>query len=260
MNFLDLCILIFQIVVLLIILVRSIMVMLHHERPVTMIFFVFAIVGYLLSNTYWLAYELLYPQVRMPFAANEIGEWAVFLSLGACLSARIKKISAPVIKELIGTSIFVVANVCLWIGWSGEWIQDIITGLVLIYFYTNLVRFMKQSEILSNGMWIGLACICVIIIAANAAGFFVPKDLVGLYDTIAYIMLFIVMAYFLIRTVISFVDTKKNDIFISFSYASIGWAVIFLYMSSEIVYNIVSFLTILSFFLAHMAHEKEVRA
>lgn len=260
MTFIDSALLIIQMVVMLFILVRLFVLMSRHERTATVIFFVFAIVSNLLSIIYWLGYDILYPDIRMPFAANEIGEWAVFLSLGASLSTRLKKITAPAIKETIATVLFVSANVALWIAWSGEWAQDIITGIVLLYFFTNLVKFLKQSEVLSNVMWIVLGCFCVLIIVANVAGFFVPVDLKGLHEVFAYILLLTVLIYIIARTIISLIGKKKPDTMIGLSYASFAWNIIVLYMSSGVIYQIVVLALILSFFMMFLSHEKEVRA
>ena len=58
------------------------------KRDARTVLFAFAVASVLLSNLYWLAYDILRPGTRMPFAANEIGEWALFLLLGAAVRTQ----------------------------------------------------------------------------------------------------------------------------------------------------------------------------
>ena len=111
-----------QIVVLIIVLAGVLRMILRDEKNIKAIFFAFAIVASLLSDIYWLAYDILRPFSRMPFAANEIAEWAMFVSLGAVLASDIKAFGVDARKESIFSILFVIANVALWIAWSGEWV------------------------------------------------------------------------------------------------------------------------------------------
>ena len=43
-------------------------------RSMMVVFFLFAMITFLVNNTYWIAYDLMLPDVRMPFSADELGE------------------------------------------------------------------------------------------------------------------------------------------------------------------------------------------
>ena len=75
------------------------------RNKLSIVFFTLAIASILLSDLYWLAYDILRPETRMPFAANEISEWALFLLLGATIKvsdgnrygiAKIEKLCAVI--------------------------------------------------------------------------------------------------------------------------------------------------------------------
>ena len=55
------------------------------KREARTVLFAFAVACMLLSGLYWLSYGVLRPGTRMPFAANEIAESAMFLLFGAAL-------------------------------------------------------------------------------------------------------------------------------------------------------------------------------
>ena len=121
-------------------LIASINAIINGSRNIKIIFYTFALVCILLSDTYWFTYDMLRPDIRMPFAANEIAEWAMFISLGKLFSTSKDIFHKSAVKEIICSVIFVIANVCLWMYWTGEYIQDILTGITIIYFLFNLMN------------------------------------------------------------------------------------------------------------------------
>ena len=99
-----------QIVVLLIAFWGILRMIFSDDKNIKAIFFAFAIVALLLSDIYWLAYDILRPDSRMPFAANEIAEWAMFISLGAILASDIKAYGVDARKEVFFSILFVISN------------------------------------------------------------------------------------------------------------------------------------------------------
>lgn len=144
--FLDLLrsIVLFTVVVLSVIRIRQ------RKGKLCMVFFAMAVSSLMLSEIYWLVYDSLRPDIRMPFAANEVSEWAFFMLLGVSLSSRSKLVFSESKKEMFGAVLFAAANVALWIGWSGEFIQDILTGFVYAYFLGVLVTKIKNEGVLNR--------------------------------------------------------------------------------------------------------------
>ena len=147
------------------------------KREARTVFFAFAVASVLLSNLYWLAYDILRPGTRMPFAANEIGEWAMFLLLGASLTS-LRSINFHQARlEVLCTVLFITASTALWISWSGEWVDDIVTGIVYGYFLCCLVALMKQEEMVPSYKWGMLGGVSLLLIAGQVVIFFVPNDM-----------------------------------------------------------------------------------
>ena len=73
---------------LVLILVRMIGRIRIERKSMLVAFYLFGIMSVLLSDLYWLAFYLLYPGQRPPFAANLIGEWAFFMLFSAQLICR----------------------------------------------------------------------------------------------------------------------------------------------------------------------------
>lgn len=226
------------------------------ERSIRLVFFFFAIVANLLSELYWLAFDILYPSSRMPFAANEIGECAIFLSLAASIALSTGFFTPPAILETIGACIFITANVALWIAWSGEWIQDIITGIVVAYFFSKIIKHIKQTGALSSFAWKILGMICVLVIAANTATFFADYALKKIYEMSVCFLMLSADLYFMIRTVLS-LKRKETGVPVSHAFASMGWNVLFLYMSEGVIYNMVNVFCSVSFLLMFLALVRE---
>ena len=114
-----------QSIVLVVIIAKTVRLMDNGKNVFLPFFFMLAMMSFLLSDLYWIAYDVLKPDTRMPIAANEIGECAMILLLSAGLDVVLndkRKIPA----EIVFTFLFIGANIVLWIAWSGEWLQDIL--------------------------------------------------------------------------------------------------------------------------------------
>ncbi|MCR5092455.1 MAG: hypothetical protein K6B72_00565 [Lachnospiraceae bacterium] len=249
-----------QLLVLVYILIRLYQTNVWTGRAVSVIFFSFAIVSWLLSDLYWVAYDLLHPLTRMPFAANEIAEWAIFISLGVTLAELTGPVVAPIRAEVIGIVLFMTVNVALWIAWSGEWVQDIMTGIALAYCLIHLTRHMRQTGVLSRTCRIALGLVCLLIIAANAATFCVPEKYTGMLELTAYILMILTELYFTVRSVIALTGKGDRQVFVSLSFAAHAWCPISMYMSSGVFYNIEMYFFTFSALLMFTAIRREATA
>ncbi|MBP5310165.1 MAG: hypothetical protein J6W58_07150 [Lachnospiraceae bacterium] len=247
-----------QIVVLIIVIAGALRMILHDEKNIKAIFFVFAIVAILLSDIYWLAYDLLRPFSRMPFAANEIAEWASFISLGAVLASDIKAFGVDARKERIFSILFVMANVALWIAWTGEWLQDIMTGFALGYLLFYLMIHLKQSESLSKTEWRILAVVCIALIAANTMTFFVDQSLASTFDQITGMILFAGEIYFITDVLLEFRKGTNPAARISLAFALFAWSITSMYMSADIFYFVSMIVSSLSIYMMFVSLKMEV--
>ena len=94
------------------------------NRHMTLAFFCFGSISFLMSDIYWIAYYFINPGIRMPFAANEFGEGAMFLLLAASLKVVSQQErpdiavseKAPAVKEAAATAVFAAVSTLLWNG------------------------------------------------------------------------------------------------------------------------------------------------
>ncbi|MCR4655794.1 MAG: hypothetical protein K5770_06150 [Lachnospiraceae bacterium] len=267
-----------QIIVDIYILIRLYQLTNKAGRSVRLIFFAFAVTASLLTSFYWVAYDLLHPMTRMPFAANEIAEWAIFLSLASSIVSVAGVFSVPAKRETICALAFLTANVALWITWSGEWAQDIITGIVMGYFFFFLTSYMKQTGALPAPALRLLEIVCIIVIAANIATIFVPDHLKNTTDLAAYLLMLAADLYLIYRVILTFsrqephrirmrflhernafrslpspASGKDPELSISLSFAVYAWSSLFLYMSAGLFYNIASLFCSFSWLLMFAA-------
>lgn len=251
-----------QIIVLIYISSGLFRMMVKNHRTGRTVFFAFATTCALLSDLYWLVYDILRPDTRMPFAANEIGEWAIFLSLGAALAYSVEPYGVSAGKEIAAAILFMAANILLWIAWSGEWLQDILTGISLGYFLIYLMIHMKQHSVWSPLRWRLLGIVCVFIIAGEISTFFVAEEIRIWPDHFCYGLLFATDLYLIISAVRSLrrrPESGHTDS-IGLTFASYAWSLICLYMSAGIFYNTASLLSSFSFLLMFFAVRTEEAA
>lgn len=225
-----------------------------------MVFFTLAIACILLTDFYWLSYDILRPEARMPFAANEIGEWALFLLLGASLNSG-KPLRLREAKwETLCAVLFSAANTALWIAWSGEWVQDILTGLAFAYFLCSLVYQIKAEEVFSPSQWRLLGLICVLLIVGQMGTFFAAEPIRKPLDLFCYAFLFLVALCLLVNTFRAIRKETAPANGVCKAFTAFAWVVITMYMSSGGFYDAAMVLSALCFPLMFLALKKEVDA
>ena len=228
------------------------------RNKLSIVFFTLAIASILLSDLYWLAYDILRPETRMPFAANEISEWALFLLLGATIKVSDGNRYGIAKIEKLCAVIFTVGNVALWIAWSGEWIQDILTGLAFGYFLWNLVEKMKWDESYTRWQWILLGVDCLVLIAGQVGTFLVPEVFRQPLDYCCYVLLFATAGVFIARSIIALAGKDEHKQSVTHSFAAFAWIVVTMYMSAEPIYFGALSLSIVCFAMMWAALVKEV--
>ena len=246
-----------RLIVLIYVLIRIYRLILRPERSLQFIFFTFSTVASLLTDIYWVTFDLLQPGARMPFAANEICECALFLSLASVIAAVTGTFTPPAACETACALMFLAANTGLWIAWSGEWIQDLISFLVLGSLLIRIIRHMKQTDALPALMWKVLGIICIVVIAANIATLLVPEAYKNATDLTAYLLMLAVSLYFMIKIILFLYKKENYRVALSLSFAMHFWCVMFLYMSAGFFYNVANFLATIAHVLIFIALIRE---
>jgi len=227
------------------------------SKPITTALFAFAAISFMLSLAYWLVYSLIRPEGRMPFAANEIGEIAWFLLLAASLESIFHDSHVSAKKEIAFAILFTAASVALWIGWSGEWVQDIIVGFAFGYLLCVCVRALKQSGALRKNEWILLGLSCGLIILAQAATFRVSEAVKQPLDYFCYALMFALLIWLFVKRIAmtKFTDTKAT---LAMSFSIYVFSASTLYMSSGWFYMAALVLSLATLPLMLIALRREV--
>ena len=215
---------------------QSVQLLRENRSPVAALFYTFSLVSILLSDFYWIAYVAIRPNTRMPFAVNEIGEWAFYLLLAASLASVFRGRTAAAAREMIMAAIFAAASATLWIGWSGEWVQDIITGIVCGYFFCVIVRALRASDICSSREWASLGSLCLILIILQALTFVLPQGARQIADVCCYILMFAGIIAFYTKTIREWKRQAPPEALFCLCCATIAWGESCMYMSAEPMY------------------------
>ena len=206
------------------------------SKSITAVFFILCTCSMFLSYIYWLAYELLRPDVRMPVAANEVGEMAINLLLASVLMTVFGVRKPDSYKEAVFDVTFQFVCILLWIGWSGEWVQDIISGLIMCYLVFVTVKALVISGAFTRREWqlqgIGLG---LLVILQGLTFLFegVTKDTL---DGICYVLIFAICVFYGIVTVRAIRNKADRNVQLSLACASFIFGLNAMYMSAEPMY------------------------
>ncbi len=230
------------------------------SNKVLSVFFTFSMVSYFLSEVYYFTYNLLIPDTRMPFAANEIAEASMILFLCAVLEVtmgREKKVNVPV---FIFSVMFIGSNIVLWILWSGEWIKNILFGLPYVYFFYLLISGILKSRA-ATVKEILIFMIASFVVFGLEAAALMPDERIGeILEVSCYPIMYILWILIFVRTV-SALRTKEissagKEIYLSFSLHI--WTMLLMFLSAGIFYNIASLLYIVVLLLMYRSFKKEL--
>lgn len=251
----------FNIIAMLFGVVASLFSMKEGKRPMRLVLFGFAMACFFLSDVYWIIYDAMYPDKAMPFAANEIAEWAFFLLMGAALLADLPKKRVNAVQEIVLAGIFVAGNAGVWILATGEWVQDILTGLTLGYFICCIMARMRYSESFSKTAWRVLAAAALCVLVTQYICMLAKPPYAAYAENVCYAVLFIGIAFLLAASLWEILRGKKADRAVCMSFGLFAWSVIALYLgSNEIVYNTFYVSCSIAVILSLFALRKEVMA
>lgn len=209
---------------------------LSFRRSMAPVFFTFALVSLLMSGLYWLVYDLLRPDLRMPFAANEFGEIGGFLLLASALNAVFLGRFASVRRETVCAAVFVAACTALWIGWSGEWVEDVLVGFCFGYLFCVCVRSLKLTGVLSPFEWRVLNVLAPLLLALQGLTFVLPEPWRSAADYGAYAVTFSVLVCGLGKLIRLLRRGRDAAAQFALAAACFAWSVSTMYMSADYFY------------------------
>ena len=202
-------------------------------ESLTAVFLSFTCALWFLSDLYWVIYDLMRPDTRMPFAANEIGEAAVLLMLAAVLSSVIPRLTRCAGWQGMAALLFGVCNTALWIVWSGEWIEDIMIGAAFTWLLYTIACGLKARNALARGEWIALSAGCALLILGEGATLLVKDNLKAAMDAACSLLLLAGVLFWAWKNARAARCAQET---LCFAVASLCWALLAKYMSDGVWY------------------------
>lgn len=232
-----------------VVIVSTIKLMINKNATFLPFMFVLAMSSYFLSNLYWIAYDLLKPDTRMPIASNEIGECAMILLLSAGLDALLDGKQKKV-GEVLFAFLFIGANIVLWIAWSGEWFQDILFGIPYVYFMWILIRGLRSRGVLTlkELLFVSIACISVLIMQIPLL--VVKGNLFELTEVVCFVVMFAVITWLGIKSF------RCKDFFLASTFFL--WTELSMFLSLDVYYNVAMAANTIACFFMFLSMKKEL--
>ena len=154
------------------------------------------------------------------------------------LNSAVPRGSRAAIKQAVGAAIFAVFNAVLWIAWSGEWVQDIIIGLVFMWLLVSAACSLKVVRALSKTEWILLGLYCVVLIAGQGLTFLFEDPVKSSIDIGCYVLLSMGILYWFIKLILAYKRKAPAKNLMSLTVSNLVWISVALYMSAGIYYTV----------------------
>jgi len=238
-----------QSIVLVVIIAKTVRLMDNGKNVFLPFFFMLAMTSFLLSNMYWIAYDVLKPDTRMPIAANEIGECAMILLLSAGLDVVLKD-KKKIFGEIVFAILFIGVNIALWIAWSGEWLQDVLFGIPYIYFLWLLIRGMRSRGVLARKeLWLA-AVMGVSVLILQIPLLYVKGFLFESIKVAFFVVMFALMAWFGVKSF------RSKDYFMTLTFFL--WTELSMFLTSGVYYYLAFSSNVLVLPLMYVSMKKEL--
>lgn len=212
--------------------------------------FVLAMASYLLSNLYWIAYDTLMPDTRMPIACNEIGECAVILLLSAGLETLLKD-KKKIVGEILFAFLFIGANIALWIAWSGEWFQDILFGIPYVYFLWILIHGLRNRVCLKSKEALVASIASIFVLIMQIPLLVTNGNLFVFSEIMCFAAMFAVMAWLGIKSF------RCKDFFVASTFFL--WTELSMFLSPDVYYNMAMVANTIACFFMYVSMKQELR-
>ena len=242
----------FQIVVLIFVIIGTLHAIHGKNTSVVAVFFIYGMICFLFSDFYWFVHSLLRPDSRIPFSVNEIGEMGLFLLFTSMLHTIFKDTFKKPRLETLLAVIFSISVAALWIGWTGEWVKDIISGIAFGTFVCATIRSVRACAALTKTESVVTGIAAYVLIIMQGAIFFVNENLGRILDICCYILMYTVMAWLFAKAVRTLVvaygkqDPGSGSKVVSTSLLCMAWVINTMYMSSEPIYFVATFICTLT--------------
>ena len=248
-----------QCLALIAVIVKTAKMLSARNRSMAAVFFLFALVAFLISDLYWVTYDVLRYNTRMPLAANEMGETAAFLLFASALNAVFADKKGFFRKETVLVILFVLANIALWIGWSGEWLQDIVGGAAWGYFIWAAFCALLESGVFSKKReWCMAALFAFAILILEGCTFLTEGAVKGAIDLACYLLMAALNLFFIAKTVLAFRKKKDARKLVAISFGGYAWSTASVYMSAGYWYLAFLFLETVYILFEYLAIRKAV--
>lgn len=230
------------------------------EDNLYLIFAALSTATLMISTVYYVTHSFLREGMRVPFAANDIADFGTFLLMSAALRSALGTGKGKLRGVMLGAAAFAVANVCLWICWSGEWVRDILGGLSFGYFICICIRSVYLTEAMERWERAVLWILCAVLIAVQVATLVTVDPLHLILDTAGYGLLSLGEALLMLRIVLTFRAGNHGDAALSLCYFAFCWNAVAMYMSAGVYYTVFANLMTLYALLVLFATWKKVKA
>ena len=234
----------------LIVLIRTLRLIGTGVRSMMVVFFLFAMITFLVNNTYWIAYDL----------ADELGEAAFMLLFASALGNAIPPNEVPFKKQAVAAILFSAASVALWNGWSGEWVQNIVGGIAYCYFLCVILRCAKQIGAYSRREWIAMAWAFTATIVLQAACFHIPASVRVFTEIAAYILMFTMLVWLMVKAIAALRSRNDPKVCLALAFTANMWVTTVVYMSAGVWYLFATVATCVALLLMSSAVRAAVRA
>ena len=226
-----------------------------------LVFLLFGIANFLVSDLYWFSYAFMTRKVSMVFAAVEIAESGAMLCFASSLRTALGEKVRRDNRVLLPALVIMACNTALWIGWTGGWIKDLLTGASMCYLLYTCLLGAKRYDLFPHHIRAAFATGLILIFALQTAALLTGGDTGALMDNLCAPIWTLGIGYFLFRLLPAVLGRGSGSPWIEtmvLAYTGLVWCLCAMYLSYEPFYFVPTVFQIAMIGVMVLAAEREV--
>ncbi len=216
----------------------------YEGSSVILCFCLYALICILLNDLYWLASDILKPDIRIPYGAGDIADSGTFLLFAAMLGVVYRKEKIKYGIETLLVIGFSIGVTILWIGWTDEWLKNIVGGIPFAFFMWQVIMAVKKSQAINKAEAVLLGILSYLVIIVMGLSLCVSEETRKILDNIGNGIMVTGLVLVLTKSIAIYINAVKTKMaedtkkLLAVNFLAIVWTLNATYMCEDPLYSI----------------------
>lgn len=208
------------------------------ERRSPIVFLGFAYTVILVSNLYWIVYEIMTFESIYLFSAIDIASAGFFLLTGASIAMTVEDRDSFDAPAFLASGAFALAQGLLWILWTKAWFKDMLGCLPIWYTLYHLFRAVRSTAPFSHEEHIALVVVQVLVPVMQVWSYLSWDTYGSILDALSGIVCLVGFVWLVARMIRLWRTDDRAEATAACAFVALLWCLCTMYLMYEPLYSV----------------------